>query len=72
MDAGKLAHAETLIRGGESVSKAAKLAGIGLATLKRHRNGSKTSAKAFDPVSGFEPSFEPEKCPVMTTGRAAA
>jgi hypothetical protein len=40
-------HAETLIRGGESISKAAKLPGIGLATLKRHRNGSKTSASGF-------------------------
>jgi DNA invertase Pin-like site-specific DNA recombinase len=62
VDAVKLTHAETLIRGGESISKAAKLAGIGLATLKRHRNGSKTSANGFDPMAGFEPGFEPAKC----------
>jgi DNA invertase Pin-like site-specific DNA recombinase len=59
VESAKLAHAETLIRGGESVSKAAKLAGISIATLKRHRNGSKTSANGFDTMPGFEPSFEP-------------
>jgi DNA invertase Pin-like site-specific DNA recombinase len=72
IDASKLAHAETLIRGGESISKAARLAGIGLATLKRHRNGSKTSANGFDTMAGFEPSFEPGKGGVSANRPAAA
>lgn len=61
VDSAKLEHAETLIRGGESVSKAAKLAGIGIATLKRYRNGSKTPMAGFDTMAGIEPGFEPKK-----------
>ncbi|MGA7324646.1 MAG: recombinase family protein [Rhodomicrobium sp.] len=71
VDAAKLQHAETLIRGGESISKAAKLAGIGIATLKRYRNGSKTSAKAFDTALGFDTGFEPGKFRLSAAGQAA-
>ncbi len=61
VDPAKLEHAETLVRGGESVSKAAKLAGIGVATLKRYRNSSKTSIAGFDTLTGIELGSEPAK-----------
>jgi DNA invertase Pin-like site-specific DNA recombinase len=68
VESARLEHAETLIRGGESVSKAAKLAGISIATLKRYRNGSKTRANGFDTIAGFEPGFERKKLGKKATG----
>ena len=70
--AAKLEHAETLIRGGESLSKAAKLAGISVATLKRYRNGSKTSVSGFGSLAGIELGFEPAKRGKKLIARRAA